>query len=265
MNIVVRFIVDLITGLGHATLALIHETGAIAIFAFVGLSHIVRPPFYTRIFLDSFLETGFFSLPVVALTALFSGGVIALQAYTGFAQYHAQSAIAGIVTLSITRELGPVLAGLMVTGRVGAAIAAQIGTMRVTDQIDALSTLSTDPMKYLVAPRLLAAIIALPLLVIVADILGVAGGFLVAVFKLGFSPTAYITATLNSLTRQDVTIGLVKAAVFGFIIALMGCYQGYISKNGAEGVGAATTSAVVTASILLLTLDYLITDLFFSY
>ena len=223
------------------------------------------PRFIPVFFLDSFLETGFFSLPVVALTALFSGGVIALQAYTGFAQYHAQSAIADIVTLSITRELGPVLAGLMVTGRVGAAIAAQIGTMRVTDQIDALSTLSTDPIKYLVTPRLLAAIIALPLLVIVADILGVAGGFLVAVFKLGISPTAYITATLNSLTQQDVTIGLVKAAVFGFIIALMGCYQGYISKNGAEGVGAATTSAVVIASILILTLDYLITDLFFSY
>lgn len=261
----INSVTNLITNLGRATLALIHETGAIALFAFVGFSHIVRPPFYPRIFLSSFLETGFFSLPVVALTALFSGGVIALQSYTGFSQYHAQSAIAGIVTLTVTRELGPVLAGLMVTGRVGASIAAQIGTMRVTDQIDALSTLSTNPMKYLVAPRLLAAIIALPLLVIIADILGVAGGFMVAVFKLGFSPTAYITATLNSLTQKDVTIGLVKAAVFGFLIALMGCYQGYTSKNGAEGVGSATTAAVVTASILLLTLDYLITDLFFSY
>jgi phospholipid/cholesterol/gamma-HCH transport system permease protein len=152
----------------------------------------------------------------------------------------------------------------MVAGRVGAAMAAQIGTMRVTDQIDALSTLSTNPMKYLVAPRLLAGMIALPLLVLVADVLGVAGGFTVAVVKLGFSPTAYITATLNSVKVMDVTVGLVKAGLFGFLITLMGCYYGYNSKGGAEGVGSATTSAVVVASILLLAFDYLITDLFFS-
>ncbi|MFT8417670.1 MAG: ABC transporter permease [Acetobacter sp.] len=257
-------VLDLVARTGRATLSLIRSAGALALFALAGLSHIMRPPFYGRVFLRTFLETGFFSLPVVALTALFSGGVIALQSYTGFAQYHAQSAIAGIVVLAVTRELGPVLAGLMVAGRVGAAMAAQIGTMRVTDQIDALSTLSTNPMKYLVAPRLLAGIIALPLLVLVADVLGVAGGFTVAVVKLGFSPTAYITATMNSVKVMDVTVGLVKAALFGFLIALMGCYYGYNSKGGAEGVGSATTSAVVVASILLLAFDYLITDLFFS-
>ena len=257
-------VLDLVARLGRATLSLIRAAGALALFAASGLSHIVRPPFYGRVFLSTFLETGFFSLPVVALTALFSGGVIALQSYTGFAQYHAQSAIAGIVVLAVTRELGPVLAGLMVAGRVGAAMAAQIGTMRVTDQIDALTTLSTNPMKYLVAPRLLAGLIALPLLVLVADILGVAGGFTVAVVKLGFSAPAYITATLNSLKAIDVTVGLVKAALFGFLIALMGCYYGYNSKGGAEGVGSATTVAVVAASIMLLAFDYLLTDLFFS-
>ena len=256
---------DLVAGVGRATLSLLRATGAITLFALSGLSHIVRPPFYGRVFWGSFLETGFFSLPVVALTALFSGGVIALQSYTGFAQYHAQSAIAGIVVLAVTRELGPVLAGLMVAGRVGAAMAAQIGTMRVTDQIDALDTLSTNPMKYLVAPRLLAGLVALPLLVLIADVLGVAGGFLVAVVKLDFSATAYITATLNALKAEDVTVGLVKAALFGFLITLMGCYHGYNSKGGAEGVGSATTSAVVAASILLLAFDYLITDLFFSH
>ena len=257
-------VLDLVARTGRATLSLIRSAGALALFALAGLSHILRPPFYGRVFVRTFLETGFFSLPVVALTALFSGGVIALQSYTGFAQYHAQSAIAGIVVLAVTRELGPVLAGLMVAGRVGAAMAAQIGTMRVTDQIDALSTLSTNPMKYLVAPRLLAGMIALPLLVLVADVLGVAGGFTVAVVKLGFSPTAYITATLNSVKAMDVTVGLVKAALFGLLISLMGCYYGYNSKGGAEGVGSATTSAVVVASILLLAFDYLITDLFFS-
>lgn len=257
-------VLDFVARTGRATLSLIRSAGALSLFALAGLSHIMRPPFYGRVFMRTFMETGFFSLPVVALTALFSGGVIALQSYTGFAQYHAQSAIAGIVVLAVTRELGPVLAGLMVAGRVGAAMAAQIGTMRVTDQIDALSTLSTNPMKYLVAPRLLAGMIALPLLVLVADVLGVAGGFTVAVVKLGFSPTAYITATMNSVKVMDVTVGLVKAALFGFLIALMGCYYGYNSKGGAEGVGSATTSAVVVASILLLAFDYLITDLFFS-
>lgn len=257
-------LLDLVARLGRTTLGLIRAAGSLTLFALSGLSHIVRPPFYGRVFLSTFLETGFFSLPVVALTALFSGGVIALQSYTGFAQYHVQSAIAGIVVLAVTRELGPVLAGLMVAGRVGAAMAAEIGTMRVTDQVDALTTLSTNPMKYLVAPRLLAGLIALPLLVLVADVLGVAGGFTISVVKLGFSPHAYITATLNSVKVIDVTVGLVKAALFGFLIALMGCYYGYNSKGGAEGVGTATTSAVVAASILLLAFDYLLTDLFFS-
>ncbi|EHH68049.1 MlaE family ABC transporter permease [Gluconobacter morbifer] len=257
-------VLDPIAALGRTVLNLIRQSGSIALFALEAVSHLVRPPFYGRIFLGSLIEIGFFSLPVVALTALFSGAVIALQSYVGFGQYHAQSAIAGIVVLAVTRELGPVLAGLMVAGRVGAAMSAQIGTMRVTDQIDALTTLSTNPMKYLVTPRLLAGTLALPFLVMIADILGVLGGFTVSVSKLGFSPGTYITATFSSLKTMDVTVGLVKAAVFGFLIALLGCYNGYNSRGGAEGVGAATTSAVVGASILLLLFDYLLTDLFFS-
>ena len=156
-------------------------------FALEGLSHLVRPPFYGRLFGRALLEIGYFSLPVVALTAVFTGMVLALQSYTGFARFSAQGAVANLVVLSVTRELGPVLAGLMVAGRVGAAMAAELGTMRVTDQIDALSTLSTNPMKYLVAPRLLAGIIALPLLVVIADVLGVMGGFIVSTVKLGFN------------------------------------------------------------------------------
>lgn len=239
-------------------------TGRVAMFAATGLSHIVRPPFYGRLFLNALLEIGYFSLPVVALTAVFTGMVLALQSYTGFARFSAQGAVANLVVLSMARELGPVLAGLMVAGRVGAAIAAELGTMRVTDQIDALTTLSTNPMKYLVTPRLLAAIIALPMLVVIADILGVMGGFIVSTLKLGFNTSAYLTNTINFVQTEDVISGLVKAGVFGFLIALMGCYQGYNSKGGAQGVGAATTAAVVSASILILATDYILTEVFFS-
>jgi phospholipid/cholesterol/gamma-HCH transport system permease protein len=172
--------------------------------------------------------------------------------------------VANLGVLSVTRELGPVLAGLMVAGRVGAAMAAELGTMRVTDQIDALSTLSTNPMKYLVAPRLLAGIIALPLLVVIADLLGVMGGFIVSTLKLGFNVDSYVTNTVNFVQTGDVVSGLVKASVFGFIITLMGCYQGYNSKGGAQGVGSATTLAVVTASILILAFDYVLTEMFFA-
>ena len=253
-----------VTSLGRGTISGVRLVGAIALFGASGLAHLARPPFYGRAFGRAFAEFAFFSLPVVALTAIFSGAVIALQSYTGFARYNAGSAIAGIVVLSVVRELGPVLAGLMVAGRVGAAMAAELGTMRVTDQIDALATLSTDPMKYLVAPRLLAGLLALPFLVVVAALLGVLGGFAVSVAPLGFDPRLYLAATVAAPHPEDVTVGLVKAAVFGFIVALMGCFHGYRSRGGAEGVGGATTWAVVAASILVLAFDYLLTELFFS-
>lgn len=258
-----RHPLDAVAALGRGTLGAVQGTGAVALFGAAGLSHLVRPPFYLRMFRQAFVEFAFFSLPVVALTAIFSGMVIALQSYTGFARFNAASATASVVVLSVVRELGPVLAGLMVAGRVGAAMAAELGTMRVTDQIDALRTLSTNPMKYLIAPRLLAGLIALPLLVVVADILGVAGGFAVGTIKLGFTPQAYLRATVDMLEINDVVAGLSKAAVFGLIVALMGCFHGYNSRGGAQGVGAATTNAVVSASILILAFDYVMTELFF--
>jgi phospholipid/cholesterol/gamma-HCH transport system permease protein len=152
----------------------------------------------------------------------------------------------------------------MVAGRIGAAIAAEIGTMRVTDQIDALTTLSTNPYKYLITPRLVAGILMLPLLVLVADIIGVFGGFLVSTYKLDFNPSSYIQRTADFLETMDVVAGLVKAAVFGFLVTLMGCFHGYTSRGGAQGVGAATTYAVVSGSILILVSDYFITAAFFS-
>ena len=260
MNKILAFL----AAVGRAVITVCGEAGKLATFAAEGMSHIVRPPFYGRLFLKALMDIGYTSLPVVALTAVFTGMVLALQSYTGFSRFSATGAVANLVVLSVTRELGPVIASLMVAGRVGAAIAAEVGTMRVTDQIDALTTLSTNPMKYLVAPRLLAGIIALPLLVLLADILGVMGGFIVSTLKLGFNASAYLTNTANFLQTEDVISGLVKAGVFGFLIALMGCYQGYHSKGGAQGVGAATTAAVVSASILILAFDYVLTEMFFS-
>ena len=166
--------------------------------------------------------------------------------------------------ISVTRELAPVLSALMVAGRIGAAMAAEIGTMRVTEQIDALVTLSTNPFKYLVAPRLWAGVIVLPVLVLIGDVIGIFGGYVVGVYKLGFNPANYINSTLEYLEAIDIVSGLVKAAVFGFIISLMGCYNGYKSKGGAQGVGEATTNAVVSASILILIFNYILTEVFFS-
>jgi phospholipid/cholesterol/gamma-HCH transport system permease protein len=190
--------------------------------------------------------------------------VLALQSYTGFSRFNAENVIANVVVLSMTRELGPVLAGLMVSGRIGAAMAAEIGTMRVTEQIDALTTLSTNPQKYLIAPRLFAGVTMLPLLVLVADSIGVFGGYLVSVYRLGFNPAVYLKQTFDFMEVQDVTSGLIKAAFFGFIIALMGCYHGFNSRGGAQGVGKATTYAVVSSSILILITNYLLTSLLFE-
>jgi phospholipid/cholesterol/gamma-HCH transport system permease protein len=257
-------VLDLTAALGRGAIGVLRGTGAIALFALEALSHLFRPPFYGRLFLRAFIEIAWFSLPVVALTAVFTGMVLALQSYTGFARFNAEGAVANVVVLSITRELGPVLAGLMVAGRIGAAFAAEIGTMRVTDQIDALTTLSTNPMKYLVTPRILAGTLALPLLVVVADTLGVMGGWLIGTGQLGFSSGAYLKATFDFLQPWDVASGLIKAAVFGFVVTLMGCWCGYTSGGGAQGVGRATTSAVVGSSILILATDYILTAIFFS-
>lgn len=250
--------------IGRVVLQFLAQLGRLILFMATAVSHCVRPPFYPRMIGRQMIDIGYYSLPVVGLTAIFSGMVLALQSYTGFARFSAESAVANVVVLSITRELGPVLAGLMVAGRIGASMAAEIGTMRVTEQVDALTTLSTNPYKYLIAPRLIAGLLMLPLLVLVADIIGVFGGYLVGVYKLGFNPNVYLANTIDFLEPLDVISGLVKAAVFGFIIALMGCYNGYHSRGGAQGVGSATTNAVVSSSILILISNYIITELFFA-
>lgn len=225
---------------------------------------IFTPPYELKIMFQQFMNIGFYSLPVVGMTAIFSGAVLALQSYSGFSRFSAESSIATVVVLSITRELGPVLAGLMVAGRVGASIAAEIGTMRVTEQIDALYALSTDPIRYLVSPRILAAAITLPCLVLIGDIIGVMGGYIVSVKKLDFNSANYIINTFKHLERIDVVSGLVKAFVFGIIISTVSCYCGYYSDKGAKGVGSATTKAVVNSSIMILLSNYVVTELFFG-
>ncbi len=253
-----------LASVGATFLAFLAAVGRLVMFAGGAVAAGVTPPYYPRLMLRQFVYIGYFSLPVVGLTALFTGMVLALQSYTGFSRFNAEGAVATVVVLSVTRELGPVIAGLMVAGRVGAAMAAEIGTMRVTEQIDAMTTLSADPLRYLVLPRLLGGLLTLPLLVFVADVVGVFGGFLVGTYKLGFNAASYLTQTEQYLESQDVVLGLVKAGVFGFIVALMGCYHGYYSRGGAEGVGHATTYAVVSASILILVSDYLMTQAFFA-
>jgi len=253
--------------IGVATLAMLATIGQLILFMLNSVSHFVRPPIYFRLIGRQMIDVGYYSLPVVGLTTLFSGMVIALQSYTGATRVTADAAlenVTAVVVLSITRELAPVLAGLMVAGRIVASMAAEIGTMRVTEQIDAMTTLSTNPIKYLVVPRIIAGLTMLPLLVLVGDVIGIFGGYVIGVFKLDFNPALYIQKTYNFLEYMDVMSGLVKAAVFGFVVTLLGCYMGYHSSGGAQGVGAATTNAVVASAILILVLNYLISQLFFG-
>lgn len=253
-----------VAGVGRAVLAALANFGRITFFAAQTLSHLLRPPFYFREFLHALMQIGYFSLPVVGMTAIFTGGALALQIYAGGSRFNAESVVPSIVAIGMTRELGPVLGGLMVAARVASSIAAEIGTMKVTEQIDALVTLSTNPMKYLVVPRVLAATLAVPVLVGVGDAIGIWGGYLVGVTRLDFNAATYLENTVDFLEGWDVGSGLVKGAVFGFIVAVMGCYHGMNSGRGAQGVGRATKSAVVAASVLILATNYLLTEVFFS-
>jgi phospholipid/cholesterol/gamma-HCH transport system permease protein len=260
----VRFLLAPLAALGRLALAALAATGRVALFAAGVLSHLVRPPFYPREFAAALMQIGWFSLPVVGLTALFTGGALALQIYAGGARFNAEAVVPSIVAIGMARELGPVLGGLMVAARVASSIAAELGTMKVTEQIDALVTLSTNPFKYLAVPRVLAATLAVPVLVAVGDSIGIFGGYLVGVNRLGFNPAAYLRNTADFLEFWDVGSGLVKGAAFGFLVALMGCYHGMNSGRGAQGVGRATKAAVVSASVLILAANYLLTEMFFS-
>ena len=250
--------------IGRFVLSVLALVGRLAIFAGTAISHLVRPPFYLREFGQQLVQIGWLSLPVVGLTALFTGGALALQIYSGGARFSAEAVVPSIVAIGMVRELGPVLGGLMVAARVASSIAAELGTMKVTEQIDALVTLSTNPMKYLVVPRLLAATLAVPVLVGIGDIIGIMGGFLVGVTRLDFNAAAYLKNTADFLEASDVISGLWKGAAFGFIVALMGCWHGMNSGRGAQGVGRATKAAVVGAAVMIFAANYVLTEVFFN-
>ncbi len=222
-----------------------------------------RPPFEVVQWLRQMVRVGVDSIPVVVLTTMFTGMVMALQTYQGFERVHATDFVASVVSLSMLRELSPVLVGLMVTGRVGSSMAAEIGTMRVTEQIDALEALATEPVHYLFVPRVMAGLVMLPFLTILGDGLGIYGGYLVAVRLLGANPVVYNARTFQFLELNDVWSGLIKAAFFGVILTLTGCVKGYYTRGGAEGVGKSTTTAVVSASLIILLTDFFLTKLLF--
>jgi phospholipid/cholesterol/gamma-HCH transport system permease protein len=222
-----------------------------------------RPPYDVSEWLRQMVRVGVDSIPLVFLTTLFTGMVLALQTYTGFARFNAQSLVGAVVALSLTRELAPVLSALMVSGRVGSAMAAEIGSMRVTEQIDALEALATEPVQYLVVPRVIASVLMLPLLVVMGDVVGMYGGYLVAVQLLGANPVTYYDSSFEYLDLEDFTVGLVKAAVFGLILSVVACVRGYHTEGGAEGVGRATTQAVVVGSLAILLADFFLTRLLF--
>jgi len=248
---------------GIWVLKFLAESGRVMIFSAKIFRWIFRPPLDVRNLLKQIEEVGIKSIPVVLITGAFTGMVLALQSYTGFKRFNAEAFVGTVVALSMTRELGPVLSGLMVSGRVGSAMAAELGTMQVTEQIDALYTLATNPIKYLIVPRFLASVIIMPILTLFADVVGILGGYMVSVNLLGSNPTIYIRRTFDYLDLEDFYIGLLKAIVFGMIIAIIGCYQGFQTQGGAEGVGKATTKAVVVSSLLILIANYFITALFF--
>lgn len=253
-----------VAALGRSSLGALAAIGRATLFAIEAVSHFVRPPFYLREFGAALLSIGYFSLPVAGLTALFTGAALALQIFAGGARFSAEAVVPQIVAVGMVRELGPVLVGLMIAARVTSSVAAEIATMKVTEQIDALFTLSTSPMKYLVAPRVLAAALVVPVLVAVGDAIGIFGGYLVGTLRLGFNPATYLKNTVDFLTSDDIVSSLVKGTVFGFLAVTVACYYGMHSGRGAQGVGNATKGSVQTAAVLILAANFILTGLFFS-
>ncbi|MEM7767286.1 MAG: ABC transporter permease [Pseudomonadota bacterium] len=250
--------------IGAGLIATCREVGALTRFGAGMFGAALSPPWFGSEIARQMVRIGYYSLPVVGLSSIFIGAALALNIYTGGSRYGAEQFVPNIVVLGITRELGAVITGLMLAGRVSSGIAAEVGAMRVTEQIDALTTLSANPNRYLYAPRLIAAVLALPILVALADIIGVMGGWLVSVQGLDFDSTVYLRNTIDFVTWQDITAGLIKAVVFGAIIAIMGCYHGDRSKAGATGVGRAATLSMVAAAVLVLALNYVMSTIFTS-
>jgi phospholipid/cholesterol/gamma-HCH transport system permease protein len=251
----------LLEGLGRALLGVLHAVGGFFVLLGQTVHGAVRPPYEPRLVARQIVRVGVDSVPVVLLTALFTGGVLALQTFKGFSRFHAEGYIGSVVAVAMLRELGPVLTALMVAGRSGSAMAAELGSMRVTEQVDALVALATDPVQYLFVPRVLAGVVVLPMLAVLAGVTGMVGGYLVAVAYLGTNPVRYVEISFQYLDLEDLTSGLVKACVFGLLLTLIGCQCGYHTRGGAEGVGRSTTRAVVAGSLAILISDFFLTKI----
>jgi len=250
-----------IAAIGAATMVVTRDAGRMVLLLLEALSWMFRPPWRWRLLFKQMEFIGVNSIFVVILTSLFTGMVLALQTYYAFRMFSAETLVGATVALSMTRELGPVITALMVTGRAGSAIAAEIGTMRVSEQVDALSVMAINPVQYLVLPRIIAGVLMLPLLTALADFIGVIGGYLVGVKLLGIHGGIFMNKIYEFVEFSDIYDGLLKAACFGLILSLVGCYKGFYTHGGAEGVGRATTQSVVLASVLILTSDYVLTAL----
>lgn len=248
----------------HTLILFAEELGKILLLVYATLKQLILPPFELKNTFKQIVEIGLKSMPVVLITAVFTGMVLALQSYTGFKRFNAEVMVGTVVALSMTRELGPVLTGLIVAGRAGAAMAAELGTMRVTEQIDALDTLATNPVKYLIVPRFIAGVIMLPSLTVIADYVGIVGGYFVTVYLLGANSSVYWKRTWDYLEPTDIYNGLIKACFFGATIAIISCYKGFYTQGGAEGVGKATTGAVVVSSMTILISDYFLSAWLFK-
>ena len=248
---------------GRMIIRQIEEVGRIWMFLWETARACITPPFRWRLLMQQMEFVGVRSLSVVILTGAFTGMVLALQGYTGFRRFGAEGLVGATVALAMTRELGPVLTSLMVTARAGSAMAAELGTMRVTEQIDGLTVMAVDPIRYLVVPRIIAALAMVPVLCVVSDFVGIAGGYFVGVNLLGINPGTYVNNTVKYVELADVFSGLIKSACFGLILGGIGCYKGFHTSGGAQGVGIATTEAVVLASVLILINDYFLTAIMF--
>ncbi|MFA6349889.1 MAG: ABC transporter permease [Candidatus Omnitrophota bacterium] len=249
--------------IGSSIIQFLYFLGGLSKLAWEGVWWSFVPPFKTQRIYEQAKKAGNDSLPIVSLIGFFIGVILALQTAVMMQRLGSEMYIASIVAISIVRELGPVITALIVAGRVGAAIAAEIGTMQVTEQIDALETMATNPVKYLVVPRFIALSLMLPLLTLYSDLLGIVGGYLICVHKLGISSSLYINVTRDALLFKDLFTGLAKTVFFGMIIAFVSCYEGFNVEGGAEGVGTATTKAVVTSFILIIAADCFFTAFFY--
>jgi len=222
----------------------------------------IRPPYQLGLIVQEMDYIGIRSLTVVNVIAIFAGMVLALQTAYALSRFGAKGFIGVVVAISMVREIGPVFTAIMVGGRVGSGITAEIGSMKVTEQIDAIRVMGANPVKKLVVPKLVATVLVLPLLTIVADILGILGGLIISVLELQVNSYYYFTTILENISLQDMASGVGKAFFFGFIIAVIGCYQGMVTKGGTEGVGRSTTTTVVLVSIMVLVSDFFLTKLF---